>query len=162
MKILASIIFGLIIGWSVVHADIFLPQYIKDFIGNGVAGNEKIKAITNLLATEKIPSRTIHFWILAFSLSAIQIFIISAISAFISNITKRSRTLICSCLIYPAGMALSSFYISKKVYISDPKIGAYLLSSAADQALLYIFSLIIFLIFFYSINVCADSLASRA
>ena len=162
MKILASVILGLLIGWAVVHADVFLSQNIQDFIGNSVAGNASIKSITNLLSVEKIPSRTIHFWILVFSLSAIQIFIISALSVLISTITERSRVVVYSSLIYPVGMALSSLYMSKKIYLSHPKRGAYFLSSAADQALLYIFSLVIFFIFFYLINACAKKIAGRA
>jgi hypothetical protein len=151
MKALASIILGIAVGWAVIHANSLMPSQIEQFIGNAVAANKPLRNITEFIYAKDIASRSLHWWTLAFSISAPPLIIVALISNLAAKLIGNSKAVAYASLVYPASMSAGAFYAAQRVYEVNPPYGAYLLDSASQQASLYTLDASSFLLFYYLI-----------
>lgn len=151
MKTLASIIFGIAVGWAIIHANSIIPGHFQEAIANTVARSETIKNISEAIYSGDITSRPLHWWVMAFSTSAPILIIIALTSNLFTRITGNSSAFIYSSLIYPAIIILMAFYKAQKAYDLMPPYGEHLLNFAKKQASFYILDISSFMLFFFLI-----------
>ncbi len=158
MKSVASIFVGLIAGWFLTRPDYLIPDAVTDWIGNAVAGSGTISASLKLLPLSPDTVYSMHVFIIALSILAVPVFVISLVATGVYLWSRKARLIVYYSLVAPLFMAATASYYKYQLEEYDHQLARSFWNNAEGNVQVYIWSACLFVLTFAALKITCSKL----